>query len=135
MTAMIDSPPRRLTLPPLSIAGLAVICTLLTIFALGARPVTDPDFWWHLASGKYMVTNHLIPRRDVFSLTARDHRWIMHEWLTELLFYGGWVLGGARLLGLATGLVIALTFWVLFRSCAERGARMSIGAPIAVSYT
>ncbi len=127
---MIDPPARRFAVPPLSITGVAVICTLLTIFALGARPVTDPDFWWHLASGKYMVTNHLIPRHDVFSLTARGHRWIMHEWLTEVIFYGGWLLGGARLLGLATGVVIAAAFWVVFRACAERGARMSISAPI-----
>jgi hypothetical protein len=127
---MIDSPTRRFAIPPLSLSGVAVICTLLTIFALGARPVTDPDFWWHLASGKYMVANHLIPRHDVFSLTARDHRWITHEWLTEVLFYGGWLLGGARLLSLATGAVIALTFWVVFRACAERGARISISAPL-----
>jgi hypothetical protein len=114
----------------LSIAGVAVVCTLLTIFALGARPVTDPDFWWHLASGKYMITHHVIPRHDVFSLTARSHQWITHEWLTEVIFYGGWLLGGARLLSLATGLVITLVFWVVFRSCAERGARVSMSAPV-----
>ncbi|MGH2346592.1 MAG: hypothetical protein ACRDG4_15310, partial [Chloroflexota bacterium] len=127
---MPAAPPAGSLLPTLSLGGVAIACTLLAVFALGAKPVIDPDFWWHLATGKYMVTHHVIPKHDVFSLTARGHRWITHEWLTELLFYGGWLLGGARFLGLITGLVIAATFWVVFLAAAERGARVFVSAPI-----
>jgi len=117
-------------LPPLSLGGVAVICALLVIFAVGAKPVTDPDFWWHLATGKYMALHHVIPHYDVFSLTARGHRWITHEWMTELLFYGGWLLGGATLISLMTGVVIALAFWVAYLAARERGAPAAVSAPI-----
>ena len=122
--------PRRPLLPPLSLGGVAVICALLVIFAVGAKPITDPDFWWHLATGKYMALHHAIPHYDVFSLTARSHRWITHEWMTELLFYGGWLLGGATLISLLTGVVIALAFWVTYLAARERGAPAAVSAPI-----
>ncbi len=127
---VLEKSPARSLLPTLSLGGVAIACTLLAVFALGAKPVIDPDFWWHLATGKYMVTHHVIPQHDVFSLTARGHRWITHEWLTELLFYGGRLLGGLPFLSLITGLIIAATFWVVFRAAAERGARVSVSAPI-----
>jgi hypothetical protein len=127
---MNDAGPRRLALPPLSLGGVAVVSALLVIFAVGAKPVTDPDFWWHLATGKYMAIHHLIPHYDVFSLTARSHRWITHEWLTELLFYGGWMLGGATLISLMTGVVIALAFWATYLAARERGVPSAVSAPI-----
>lgn len=116
--------------PPLRLSHLAVVCSLITIFAVGVKPVTDPDFWWHLATGRYMVAHHLIPTHDVFSISAQDHRWITHEWLTELLFYGGWSLGGARLLMLATACVITLTFGLVYLAARGRGAPPLVCAPI-----
>lgn len=127
---MTEAAPRRSLLPPLSLGGVAIACTLLAILAIGAKPVIDPDFWWHLATGKYMVSHHVIPRHDVFSLTARDHRWITHEWLTELLFYGGWSLGSVTLLSVLTGGLISLVFWVVFLAARERGAPVAVSAPI-----
>ena len=128
----VETRARRSLVPPLSLGGVAIACTLLVIFSVAAKPVTDPDFWWHLATGKYMVTHHVIPHYDVFSLTARSHRWITHEWLTELLFYGGWLLGGATLLSLLTGAVISLAFWVTYLAARERGAPAVVSAPIIV---
>ena len=90
------------------LGGIAVACCMLTIFALALKPVNDPDFWWHLATGRFMATADVIPHHDLFSLTVRDHVWITHEWVTELLFYGGWSLGGYRLLMLATASIITL---------------------------
>jgi hypothetical protein len=114
------------------LSHIAVVCCLVTIFAVALKPVTDPDFWWHLATGRYMVTHHLIPTHDVFSLTAMSHRWITHEWLTELLFYGGWVLGGTRLLILVTASVITLTFWIVYLAARERGAPPLLSAPLVL---
>lgn len=116
--------------PPLRLSGVAVLCCLVTIFAVAIKPVTDPDFWWHLATGRYMVAQHTIPTHDVFSLTARSHRWITHEWLTELLFYGGWVLGGFRLLMLGTAVVITTAFYLVYLAARERGAPAILAAPL-----
>jgi hypothetical protein len=112
------------------LSGVAVACCLFTIFAIAVKPVTDPDFWWHLATGRYMVATHVIPHHDVFSLTAMNHAWITHEWVTELLFYGGWSLGGTKLLILATAAVITLTFAIVHITARERGAPALLSAAI-----
>ncbi|MBN1582364.1 MAG: hypothetical protein JXA89_16780, partial [Anaerolineae bacterium] len=53
-----------------------VIALFVALFAMSAREITDPDFWWHLATGRYIVETGTIPRHDVFSYTATDHKWI-----------------------------------------------------------
>jgi len=117
-------------LRPLRLTGVAVFCCLLTIFAMAVKPVTDPDFWWHLATGRYMAGAHVIPHYDLYSLTAQSHAWIAHEWLTELLFYAGWVSGGAKLLMLASAGVITLTFGIVYLAARERGAPAFISAAV-----
>ncbi len=119
-------------LPPLRLGGVIVVCCLVALYTIGVQPVKDPDFWWHLATGRYMAAHHVIPRHDVFSLTAQSHRWITHEWVTELLFYAGWVTGGTRLLALVTGLVIVAAFYLVYLAAIERGAPMPIAASLMV---
>ena len=121
---------RVLRFPPMRISHIAVVAALVTIFSLAVKPVIDPDFWWHLATGRYMVLHHLIPSHDVFSITAQSHRWITHEWLTELLFIAGWTHGGYRLLMLATALVITAVFLFVYLAARERGAPPLVCGPI-----
>jgi len=54
---------------------------------MNIRPIQDPDFWWHLASGRYMVMHRTIPKTDVFSLTARGSLWVNTYWLQEIPTY------------------------------------------------
>ncbi len=47
----------------------------------------DPDLWGHLTFGGDIVSAGAIHATDPYSYTARGHRWINHEWLTEVLFH------------------------------------------------
>ena len=49
------------------------------------QPVTDPDFWWHLPTGNWIISHHDVPRHGLFAFTVLDHRWITHEWLSEVM--------------------------------------------------
>ena len=118
--------------PPVRISHIVVAAVLATVFAIGVKPVLDPDFWWHLATGRWIVAHHAIPFHDVFSLTAQSHRWITHEWLTELLFYAAWYHGGAPLLMVATGLVITAAFALVYVAARERGAPPLLCAPLVL---
>ena len=106
-----------------------VIALFIALFAMSAREIADPDFWWHLATGRYIVQTRSIPRHDVFSYTATDHKWITHEWLTQILMIGLYNAGGLTALLLATSAVIALTFAVVYLQCAAR-PRLAVFAVI-----
>jgi hypothetical protein len=119
-------------LPPVRISHIAVAAVLATIFAIGVKPIVDPDFWWHLATGRWIIAHHAIPYHDVFSLTAQSHRWITHEWLTELLFFAAWYHGGAPLLMVATAAVITASFVLVYLAARERGAPPLLCAPLVL---
>ncbi|MFB3908159.1 MAG: tetratricopeptide repeat protein [Candidatus Eisenbacteria bacterium] len=90
--------------------AVALGATLVLTWILSCFPVTSDDLWWHLATGRWIAEGHGIPRTDLFSYTALGHRWVTHEWLTELLFHGLRRLGGVDLLvvGKATAAALAI---------------------------
>src|SRR5580765_6760180 len=61
---------------------------MLLIFTAAAQPITDPDFWWHLRTGKYIVQTRSIPHTDIFSTLRFGSEWVTHEWLSEVFLYG-----------------------------------------------
>ena len=61
--------------------------TLLFVFFLSFLKIEDYDIWYHIKTGEYIVKNLSIPTTDIFSYTAFGHRWVTHEWLSEVIFY------------------------------------------------
>jgi len=104
----------------LSPGNVLVITLFVALLAKSAVPITDPDLWWHLAAGRYIVQTHSIPHHDVFSYTATDHKWITHEWLTEVGMFGLYRLGGNAALILATCIIVTLTFFIVYIQCSAR---------------
>ncbi|RJX20320.1 MAG: hypothetical protein C4570_04090 [Ammonifex sp.] len=78
--------------------------------------ISDPDTWWHLAAGKYMITNQAIPHHDIFSWTVAGEPWITHEWLSEVLFYLFYLAGkfyGVLFLILLLSTALMVFYWKL----------------------
>ncbi len=92
----------------------------MAILIQAIRPATDPDLWWHLATGRYIVTQHRIPAADIFSFTAQGRHWVTHEWLTEVLLYGVYRLAGFPGLILLFALLITAAFALVYRRCHTR---------------
>lgn len=99
----------------------ALLTTLVSLFGVLLSFTVQPDFdyWWHLASGRYLVANHALPVPDPFSFTEQGRVWVSHEWLAELAMYGSYrafgLIGPALLGGLCAALIILLTFSTLRR--------------------
>src|SRR5689334_21554695 len=74
----------------------ALLIAIVPLFAL--FPLHNNDLWWHLATGKWIVANFAVPRDDIFSWTHYLRGWIDNEWLSQVLFYGVWKIGGERAL-------------------------------------
>jgi hypothetical protein len=91
-----------------------VILLTLGLITMAARTTTDPDLWWHLRTGQLMVQTHHIFRTDPYSFTRYGQPWIDHEWLSQLLIYGLYKMGGWGGLIPGFGLIIGTGFILLF---------------------
>jgi hypothetical protein len=59
-------------------------------------PIVDPDVWWHLRTGRYILDHHGLPGRDPWSLVAQGHSWVAHEWLSQVFLTGTYDVLGLR---------------------------------------
>lgn len=118
----IDLPLRR-TLLLTAIFGLAIS------FTVQASLVTDPDLWWHLRTGQWIVANKAVPLTDSFSSYGQGKPWVAYSWLFEIIVYGfyqGWGLRG--LLLYTTLLTVGITLaWLVFLHRLTRKAATTVG--------
>ena len=85
-----------------------------------ARPATDPDLWWHLRTGQWIVETGRVPHSDPFSFTRAGHAWVSHEWLSEVVLYELWKHGGAAALIVFSAIVTTAGFLLLYLRCPGR---------------
>src|SRR6185369_11927245 len=61
------------------------LASLLLLYV--ARPIRDPDFWWHLKSGDLMIQQHGLLRADPFNYTGDG----VVRGFQAVLLYGYWL--------------------------------------------
>src|SRR5690348_7826110 len=102
------TPPQRrwLTVAVLVLAGFC-------LFGLLSSEADDTDFWWHLKTGQYVFQNRALPLPDPFAYTTamnpvaypgeqQVRRFnLTHEWLSQVLLYGVYSIGGLPAVTLA----------------------------------
>jgi hypothetical protein len=87
-----DTPAARGDAPaPSPLVLLAVLLALYSLPLVVAlrpigAPVGDPDVWWHLRVGQWVVDNGTVPHHDPFA--AGHHPWVAYSWLYEVLLFG-----------------------------------------------
>jgi len=78
------------------IAFFFLFCSALYLYLLNA--LWDYDFWWHIATGRYIVTGGHLPTIDPFSYTStmevnknifpeREMFFLTQYWLAQVIFY------------------------------------------------
>jgi hypothetical protein len=87
------------------------------LYAMAARGTTDPDLWWHLATGRFIIQHQAIPHSDPFSYTRAGRPWIAHEWLTDVLLYELHRLAGWAGLIIIFAAVISAAFFLMHLRC------------------
>lgn len=100
------------------LARCALIIFLLLIFVLGSFEagigLHDPDTCWLLALGRYMFETHSLPATDPFSYTFALVQpatpFVMYQWLTEVLFFLFYKIGGLTVLLYFAALTLAAAF-------------------------
>lgn len=89
----------------------------IALFVMATREIADPDFWWHLRAGQTIIQTGTIPHTDIFSFTASEKEWVTHEWLSEVLMYGLYTIGGFGPLILVFAACITLAFGIVYLVC------------------
>src|SRR5206468_2331984 len=85
------------------------------------QPVSyDPDIWWHLQTGKWIVEHGTLPTTDPFSAYGEGKSWIVYSWLFEVGMYGLMQAFGEVGIILYTLLVVWSIMLVLHRIIAAR---------------
>jgi hypothetical protein len=92
------------------------LAIFLTMLIAAIQPVTDPDFWWHLTTGQWILAHHAIPHHDLYTFTVGGHRWITHEWLSEVVFAVLYAVGRLPLISAALGAITAAGFLFVYLS-------------------
>jgi hypothetical protein len=71
--------------PLAHIAGTVAICTFAALLFIRNFSITDPDIWWHLATGNWILQHRAVPTTDPFSLYGMGKPWIAYSWLFDVL--------------------------------------------------
>ncbi len=79
----------------------------------------DPDTYWHIVLGNWIIAHRAVPHEDLWSYTKADAPFVPMEWLAEVIIAGfynllGW--GGlAGMAALAAAAALALQLRLLLR--------------------
>ena len=68
---------------------MRIVLWLSIILATGlyiVGPIDDPDLWWHITVGKWMLAHAQIPHADHWNMFAAGKPWRAYSWSAELLF-------------------------------------------------
>lgn len=103
---------------------------LFGLLAMTARNAIDPDLWWHLRTGEWIVQMGQIPHVDPFSFTRAGATWVSHEWLSEVIFFLLWKYGGTAALIVFSAVITTAGFMLLYFRCPGKPAAAALAVAI-----
>lgn len=92
-----------------------IVLLVLAAAFVAARPLSDPDVWWHLRTGELILEEGLVTA-DPWSFMS-SQPWRLHEWLSEVVMYSTFDLTGYSGVVALVSVTIACFTGVLAVSC------------------
>jgi hypothetical protein len=92
------APPRHTAFyaTPARVLVLVLLFTSAAVYeAFRAATLHNPDIWWHLRTGLWILQNHAVPHQGLFSQYA-DMPWIASSWGYDILTAAAYKLLGLR---------------------------------------
>jgi len=93
------------------------LCTALLFVAIATAACLMPaqhDTWWLLRAGQDIWHTRQVLLTDIYSHTAYGAAWPNHEWLSQLLFYAIYAIGGMPLLTLAAAAAVTAAWAIVW---------------------
>lgn len=97
----------------------------------------DYDFWWHIATGRYIVQNGSLPQTDPFCYTSdfeenknlhpeRESFILKQYWLAQVIFYLIYENTGNKGIIILRGMIIVLVIFLVFYALHKRNVKFYI---------
>jgi hypothetical protein len=114
---------------------LGLMLLFLVVVAGGHKLFGDADTATHVATGRYILEHHAIPRTDPFSAGFPGREWFAHEWLATIAFACAWTRAGWPGVVWLSALLIAAAHLLLYRYLVRSGddALVSFVAVVAAA--
>jgi len=102
------------------LSAVIIYLSVVGINALRLKyAVRDPDLFWHLKVGDWIVEHSALPHTGILSRTAANLPWVAYSWGYELLLSWSYSVGGLVGVGIfgvmLTVLVAFFLYWMLYR--------------------
>lgn len=104
----------------MSIRRMFLGLIVIGIFAINFSVARDPDMWWHLKTGEYILSNGIPDTDPGFSFSANDNPWFMHEWLSDVIMFVVYDMSGFTGLSILFNIIAGSTFLLLYFSASGR---------------
>ncbi len=100
------------SLRPLNI--FLFLSAIIPVYLMAVVKIGDYDIWFHLKAGEYILETGRLRHMDPFSYTNPDLPWIVHSWLSAVVFHIVEATSGIKGLILFNALMISAAFTLLY---------------------
>ena len=109
------NPAGKITAKPVPnwLTTIACVAVLAVAIVMSLKSLTEPDTWWQLRTGEWIMQHGQVPTKDIFSYTMKGATWINVKWLSEVILYFFQVIGGPEFVLMLQAIVIVLILVVL----------------------
>lgn len=94
--------------------GMLLVFLVLVFLASSYKVSGDDDFFWHLATGRFVVENKYVPDKDIFGYVTSGDEWIPFEWGWDVLTYGLYNIAGYNTILVFRSIMFCLIFFIYF---------------------
>ncbi len=95
--------------------GLFAVFSVLVFLASTYKVSGDDDFFWHLATGRYIVEHKVVPDTDIFGFATQGVEWIPFEWGWDVLTYGLYNIAGYNTILVFRSIAFVFIFFLYFK--------------------
>lgn len=94
---------------------IAVIAAYLIAIVLSVKVLHEPDTFWQLATGEWILTNHSVPQTDIFSYTFANQNWVNIKWGYEVIIALITHVFSIEFIPLFQAVLLIILTWLLLR--------------------
>lgn len=111
---------------------LPLLLIFLIAIAFSIKSFREPDLWWQIRTGEWILEHHEIPKQDIFSYTFAGKEWINVKWGSEVLFALVTKLSGPESIFIIQAIVSCLLGFFLIKT-AEQKSNLSLSFALILS--